>query len=173
MLPVPDDNRLPPRFYLTNGPFNEFGLVRPRPIELRTVDAVEERTQREMLGDTLGVDGRFAGCDEQPAASVLHLFQRFMNTVVRTILHPAFETEAFAVQRQRMPRVFLTDEIREGLHQRWANVSPQHIVIGHRHTERLERIANRTADALKRVRQRAIEIEEDRFDVNLFAPRLP
>lgn len=143
----------------------KLALVRPRSIQFAAEDPSKIARQTEALEDALRVDEWFGCGNVQLSISGGELLQSTWNAVVDNVLEYPYCLESFPIGRNSLINtlviVYCGKELTERVPQRWSD-EPGEIRVGwHRLMQFLQSMLNASNDSLRRVRQRAIEVQKN------------
>jgi hypothetical protein len=141
----------------------QIALLATRAVELAAVDRAEETLELEVLEDAARERAYLRRAEMKSQIRVAQSLQQLGNPCVDPVLVHAERDEALAVElhgaldRHFPPRQELTERIAE----RRTDVAHESVVVGHLRTELRERVLDAAHDAVTRIGERAVEIEED------------
>ena len=143
---------------------DEVSLVLEAAVEFGAVSLVEIAAEVETVEDPLRIDDRLRSAEKEPRAALLHLRQRLRRAVVDDRVEQPVGAVARPVDGERpLAVVGLAKKPPEGLPERRAD-DPVKVGLGRRRAAHgVERKAKAADDALGRIGQRPVQIDEEDF----------
>src|SRR5262249_11336198 len=119
--------------------------------------------ETEMIDDAPGKYMRLAGCDEQAQPRLAERGQHGVDIGIDAVFEQADIAEPFAIKLERAVGLCLAAEQRDKARPQRRRGAPGELVLRrHRAVEPLQRVLDRAGDPWFGVRQRAVEVEEQR-----------
>ncbi len=169
MLAVADHQRIARlQFFLGDQVGDQLDLVGPGAVQLAAVDHLEVPGKIEMPGNLAGEHPGLGRGDVQGAALSAEGFQQGRDPIEHPVFIQPGDLETLAVEIHRFPGPGLVEtvELHERLQQRWPDKVFELAQVRLVDAQLAEGVLDRAGDALARVGQGAVEVEQNRLVVH-------